>query len=385
MYKEAANQKLVEFPLANIEYVAKDHTLYLSGTWLWMTIDQKRFKQLADTVKDHISEVIIDGSKINYIDTTGAFFINRIIKYLDTQKTKVSKLILPESEQEFFQKIQDTLNIKADKKYSKTVTGFVATLGQDTYQFLASVGELVGFFGQFILNCLNFIKAPLQLNWNEVVRTINDAGVKGVAVASLLSFLIGVTLTYQMSPQFITYGANVYVVNFLGIALLKEVSPLLTAIIITGRTGAAITAEIGTMQVQEEIDAMRTMGISPVRRLVLPKVIGLLIAMPLITAIADIVSLIGGAIVADATLDVSYNLFLDRLQTYVSINNYTCGIVKSFFFALIISLVGCFCGFRVKGNANSIGEETTRSVVLGIILILFIDAVFAVIFKIMGV
>ena len=385
MYKEAANQKLVQFPLANIEYVAQDHTLYLSGTWLWTTIDQKRFKRLADTVKGHITEVIIDGSKINYIDTAGAFFINRIIKYLDTQKTKVSKLILPKSEQEFFDKIHDTLKIKADKEYSKAVTGFVATLGRDIYQFILSIGALVGFLGQFILNCLNFLKAPLQLNWNEVVRTINDAGIKGVAVASLLSFLIGVTLTYQMSPQFITYGANVYVVNFLGIALLKEVSPLLTAIIVTGRTGAAITAEIGTMQVQEEIDAMRTMGISPVRRLVLPKVIGLIIAMPLITAIADVVSLVGGAIVANATLDVSYTLFLDRLQTYVSINNYTCGIVKSFFFALIISLVGCFCGFRVKGNANSIGEETTRSVVLGIILILFIDAVFAVIFKIMGV
>jgi phospholipid/cholesterol/gamma-HCH transport system permease protein len=385
MYKEAANQKSVKFPLADIQYVEQDRTLYLSGTWLWMTIDETSFKQLAKKVEKHISEIIIDGSKLNYIDTVGAFVINKIIKYLQTRNIKIQKLILPASEQKFFERINDTLNIKVKKEHPRTVTGFVAVLGQDVYEFTASVGALVGFFGQFILNCLNFIKAPLQLNWNELVRTVNDAGVKGVGVAALLSFLIGITLTYEMSPQFISYGANVYVVNFLGISLLKEVSPLLTAIIVTGRTGAAITAEIGTMKVQEEIDAMQTMGISPIRRLVLPKVLGLVIVLPLVTAVADVISLVGGAIVANATLDVSYTLFLDRLQTYVSINNYTCGIIKSFFFALIISLVGCFCGFRVKGNANSIGEETTRSVVLGIILILFIDAVFAVIFKIMGV
>jgi len=160
---------------------------------------------------------------------------------------------------------------------------------------------------------------------------------------------------------------------------------LLTAIIVAGRTGSSITATIGTMKVQEEIDAIQTMGISPIRRLVLPKVLGAIIAVPLITSIADIASLIGGAIVADSTLNVTYTLFLERLQTYVSINNYTCGIIKSFAFALLIALVGCFCGFKVKGNANSIGEQTTKSVVLSIILIVLFDAIFAVIFKVLKV
>ncbi len=165
------------------------------------------------------------------------------------------------------------------------------------------------------------------------MRTVYDTGYKGMGVASLLSFLIGVTLAYQMAPQFITYGANVYVVNFLGIALLKEVSPLLTAIIVAGRTGASITAEIGTMKVQEEIDAIQTMGISPITRLVLPKVIGVMIAVPLITSIGDIASMMGGAIVANTSLDISYSLFIERVKAYVLMSNYTIGIYKSIVFA----------------------------------------------------
>ncbi|MCC2644730.1 MAG: hypothetical protein K0R94_508 [Burkholderiales bacterium] len=385
MYKEKSNQLLVEQPLGNMQYIPASNTLELTGAWLWKTLDEKDFAVLAKKIAGTITQINIDGSKIVEIDTVGAFFISRILSYASMHNIKVNSFLIPESGKQFFERIDKIVVAKRNDSTDKPFIGLVPLLGQGVINFFLSILEFVEFFGQFIMNCINFARHPRQLNWNDLIRTIFDAGFKGVGVASLLSFLIGITLAYQMAPQFITYGANVYVVNFLGIALLKEVSPLLTAIIVAGRTGASITAEIGTMKVQEEIDAIQTMGISPITRLVLPKVIGVMIALPLITSIGDVAGMLGGAIVSKASLDISYALFIERVKEYVLMSNYTVGIYKSIVFAFVVSLVGCYCGFKVKGDANSIGEQTTRSVVLGIILIVFFDAVIAVICKILGV
>lgn len=384
MYKEKSNQRLVEQPLANMKYIPQTDTLELTGAWLWKTLDEKDFA-LARKIAKNVTQINIDGSKIVAIDTVGAFFISRILSYASLHNIAVKSFLIPQSGKPFFERIDKIVTLKLDTTHVKPSRGAIAYVGESVVNVAVTILELVTFFGQFIINLFHFIRHPRQLNWNDLIRTIFDSGFKGVWVASLLSFLIGVTLAYQMAPQFITYGANVYVVNFLGIALLKEVSPLLTAIIVAGRTGASITAEIGTMKVQEEIDAIQTMGISPITRLVLPKVIGVMIAVPLITSIGDVASMLGGAIVANSSLDVNYSLFIERMKAYVSINNYTVGIYKSIVFAFLISLAGCFCGFKVRGDANSIGEQTTKSVVFGIVLIVFSDAVFAVICKVIGV
>ncbi len=240
---------------------------------------------------------------------------------------------------------------------------------------------MIIFLGNFFVSLWYFIRHPLQIKYIDVLKSVEEVGLNGLWVIALLCFLIGVTLAYELSPQFITYGANVYIVNFLGISLLKEVAPLLTAIIVAGRSGSAITATIGVMKIEEEIDAMQTMGISPMKRLIIPRVLGILIAMPLVTAVADIISLFGGAIVAKSYLSIPYNLFLSRLQTYVAISNYQAGLIKSVFFAVAIGLIACHCGQTVEYNANSIGKQTTKSVVWSIIAIVFLDALFAIIFK----
>lgn len=384
MYKEKSNQNLVAPPLASIQYMAQSNTLLLSGAWSWKTLNEKELATYSLQLPSG-GQISIDGSKITAIDTIGALFISRILSYASEHKIRVNSFLLPQANRHFFERIDKMANTQVDKVANKTNVGFVASIGQNTILLILSIFDFIAFFGQFIINCFYFIRRPRQLNWDDLVRTIFDAGVSGVWVSSLLSFLIGVTLAYQMAPQFITYGANVYVVNFLGIALLKEVSPLLTAIIVAGRTGASITAEIGTMRIQEEIDAIQTMGISPITRLVLPKVIGVMIVVPLITSIGDIASMLGGAIVANTSLGVSYSLFIERMQTYVAINNYTIGIYKSIIFAFLISLVGCYYGFKTKGDANAIGTQTTRSVVLGIILIVVSDAIVAVMCKVLGV
>lgn len=385
MYKESANQKLVKSATASIEFDKSKDTVHLSGGWFWSTINEKLLGKQLEVIKQS-KTVTIDGRHVDGIDTTGIYYIIRIVRFLHTHKIGLSKLDLNEKEQKLYERLTANLAEAKEKTKVRIVNGQVLTLiGKGIFDTWYLTLDFLNFFGQFCFNLLRFLKSPKHLDWGEVGRTINDAGMKGLWVASLLSFLIGITLAYQMAPQFTTYGANVYIVNFLGIALLKEVSPLLTAIIVAGRTGAAITAEIGTQKVQEEIDALQTMGISRMQRIVLPKIVGVMVAVPIITAIADMASMLGGAIVANASLSVNYALFISRMQNYISINNYACGIVKSFAFALIVALVGCFCGLNVKGNANSIGEQTTKSVVMGIIMIVFFDAIFAIIFKTMGV
>ena len=380
MYKESSNQKLVLDTTA--DFAQESDIITLSGSWLWSTINEKSFNTKLSKIKKS-NAVTIDGAHIDKIDTTGVYFIIKLVEYLKKHHIKLEKLELNASDQKLYERIASQYAIPA--KTIKTDDSFLSRFSEDIVDGYKVTLSLISFFGLFCANLIQFIKSPLHLDWREVSRTINDAGLKGLWVACLLSFLLGITLAYQMAPQFTTYGANVYVVNFLGIAMLKEVSPLMTAVIVAGRTGAAITAEIGTRKVQEEIDALQTMGISTMQRIVLPKILGVMIAVPLITAAADMASMLGGAIVSDASLDVNYSLFLYRMQNYVSINNYTCGLVKSIAFAFIVALVGCFCGLKVKGNANSIGEATTKSVVAGIILIVVIDAIFGIIFKSMGV
>jgi phospholipid/cholesterol/gamma-HCH transport system permease protein len=383
MYKESSNQNLVQLKAA--EFNQQDDLITLSGSWLWSTINEKYFnKQLAQI--QHIKAVKIDGLTLDNIDTTGIYFIVRLVKYLEKQGIALAQLELNPSDAKLYERINTQLNAVTNKPATlRDSTSLLSSIGKSFFDGFNSALALLNFFGLFCFNLLRFFRSPQNLDWREVSRTINDAGIKGLWVASLLSLLLGITLAYQMAPQFTTYGANVYIVNFLGIAMLKEVSPLMTAVIVAGRTGAAITAEIGTQKVQEEIDALQTMGISTMQRVVLPKIIGVMIAVPLITSIADMASMLGGAIVSNASLGVNYTLFLYRMQSYVSINNYACGIVKSFAFAFIVALVGCFCGLKVKGNANSIGQETTKSVVTGIILIVVIDAIFGIIFKNLGV
>ena len=384
MYKEVTNQELVKASIANINFNKDTAVINLSGSWSWLTINEKLFnKQLLHI--NSVKLVSIDGLNIENIDTTGIYYVVKIIKYLEKHNIQLLEVRLNNEQLLLLTRIKTILDTKALKLPTNTSDGIFRTIGRSVIESWITTIELLSFFGLFCLNFIKILLHPKNLERGELIRTINDAGVKSIWVASLLSFLIGISLVYQMAPQFTTYGANIYIVNFLGISLLKEVSPLLTAIIIAGRTGSAITAEIGTRRIQEEIDALQTMGVSTIQRIVLPKVIGVMIAGPLITSIADIAGIVGGAITSNISLSVNYSLFFSRLENYVSGNNYTCGIIKSIAFAFIVVLVGCFYGLKVKGNANSIGEQTTRSVVMSIVLIVFFDAIFGIIFQVLGV
>lgn len=383
MYKKNINQQINNLTPASIELDVENSTLYLMGAWVWMEIDEKLIAQQLDAISTAQIKHI-NGTKLQRLDTAGSYFINKVLTTINPSNTNFNNLALNAEDLKLFNRVAANYG-QTKLESSPSQLNPLVMLGAKVSDIGLIALQMVTFFGYFLANCIHVIRYPTHLAWDEVVRTITNTGAKGLFVAALLSFLIGSTLAYEMAPQFVTYGANIYVVNFLGISLLKEVSPLLTAIIVSGRTGSAITAEIGTMKIREEIDALQTMGISPMHRLVVPKVLGVFIALPIITAAADVASMLGGAIISKSYLNIPYSLFFNRLHSYVAMSNYTDGIIKSLVFAIAISLTGCFCGFNVRGDANSIGEQTTKSVVICIILVVFVDAIFAVIFDILNI
>jgi phospholipid/cholesterol/gamma-HCH transport system permease protein len=385
MYKSSLKTSPIDISKqAQIVFLSELHQIELKGKWEWRMIDEHLFNIQLKNIPLN-SQININAKNIEIIDTHGVYFIIRIIDFLHHQHIKISAVEFNPATQKLYKQIMEIINnYNINLQPKKSSKSFIVIFGKYIVNFTKESVDLLIFFGKFCINLLHLCVSPLQLPFAEFTRTIRETAISGMGVVILLSFLIGVTLAYQMAPQFISYGLNIYLVNFLGVALLKEVSPLLTAVILAGRTGAAITAEIGTQKIQEEVDALETMGISTMQKIALPKILGVLIATPLVTVLGDIASMIGGAIVSNNILDINYTMFVTRLNNSVPLYNYTEGIIKSLFFGLTIALVGCFYGFRVKNNANSIGEKTTDSVVLSIILIVLIDAIFAIICQQLG-
>jgi phospholipid/cholesterol/gamma-HCH transport system permease protein len=241
--------------------------------------------------------------------------------------------------------------------------------------------EFIVFIGQLGLAALAVARQPRRFHWRGAIREIEIGGFDALPIIGLTAFLLGVVVAYQGADQLRHYGANVFVVELVGYAMLREFAPLISAIIIAGRSGSAHAAEIGTMVVTEEIDAMRTIGIDPLERLVLPKVLALAVALPLLTVFADVAGVFGGMVMARSQLDIGFGEFLTRFGSVMQGSAFLIGVGKSFVFAFIIVVVGCFQGFRTKGSADSVGRQTTMSVVQANFLVLVFDAAFSVIFN----
>jgi phospholipid/cholesterol/gamma-HCH transport system permease protein len=244
---------------------------------------------------------------------------------------------------------------------------------------------LVGFLGQVVATIMGLVVRPSRIRWTAIVHHMQQVGLNAVPIVSLMAFLIGVVLAFQGAAQLRQFGAEVFVVDLIAISILRELGILLTAIIVAGRSGSAFTAAIGSMKMREEIDAMRTLGLDPVEVLVVPRVVALIIMLPVLGVIANLAGLVGGAMMSWIELGVSPGVFQSRLASNTGVWHLGVGMLKAPFFALIIGIVGCFEGMQVKGNAESLGHLTSTSVVLSIFLVITADAMFSIFFAVMGV
>ncbi|MGC2047823.1 MAG: MlaE family lipid ABC transporter permease subunit [Gallionella sp.] len=349
-----------------------------TGTWTVQGIARLE-QQLKDIAWPDAADVEIDSSAISALDTSGAWLLHRTVSELEQHGRSVRIIGLrPE-----FSSLLDLISARAvmPARLVQSKDGLLASIGKLASYGLENLSGLLAFVGESAIALLRLIIQPRRIRWRVILHNLQTAGFEALPIVGLLSFLMGVVIAYQGADQLQRIGANIYIADLVGLTMLRELSPLLTAIIIAGRSGSAYAAQIGTMKVTEEIDALRTIGVSPQELLVLPKMLALVIALPLLTVYADMTGVIGGMIMASTKLDVSFVVFLDRLGDAISLSSFLTGIVKAPVFAVIIALVGCFQGFQVGGSADSVGRQTTLSVVQAIFLVIVADALFSVVFN----
>jgi phospholipid/cholesterol/gamma-HCH transport system permease protein len=262
-----------------------------------------------------------------------------------------------------------------------TLVGFVARIGEITLTVLHRVYSMVGFVGLVAATVADLLRRPGRLRLTATLVQMEQTGLNAMPIVGLLSFLIGVVMAYQGADQLRRFGAEIYTVNLLGVAILRELGVLLTAIIIAGRSGSAFTAQIGTMQVNQEIDALHTLGLDPVEVLVLPRLFGLVLTLPLLVFYADAMGLLGGGLMTWVSLGISTPRFLEQLRGAITEWTLWVGIIKAPFFAAIIAMIGCYEGFNVTGSADSVGRLTTQSVVEAIFVVIVADAAFSILFS----
>ena len=258
------------------------------------------------------------------------------------------------------------------------------TLGAGLFRVLGQAREFIALTGQLALDALQLLTRPVRGPWRDFSGHLYSIGAQALAITALVGFLIGVVLAYLMSSVLRQFGAETFIVNILGLALIRELGPLLAAVLIAGRSGSTITAQIGVMRVTEELDAMRVLGIPLGFRLVLPRAMALAIVMPLIAVWTTVAALVGGILAANVTLGISTGYFLEALPRAVPLANLTLAVAKSAVFGVFIALIGCHFGLRVQPNTESLGQGTTASVVTSITAVILLDALFAVVFKSVG-
>lgn len=361
-----------------LSYDEQHKKLHCEGDW-----DVGNLKVLSQTVKNikvkPNKTITIDGGKLNKLDSAGAWFLSQYQTQLEHQNIQVDLINFKEHQLHLLQIVNS--KISQDNIPAREKLGLVARTGKGTLKQLKEMTNYLSFVGLLSLEALRITLNVRHWRIPEVFQIIYQSGFLALPIIALLSFMIGVVITYQMGLQLINYGANIYIVDLLGLAILREFGPLLTAIMVAGRTGSSFTAQLGMMKINQEIDALNTMGITPAEILLLPRITGLFIALPLLTIWADVFGVLGGIVMSKVTLGITPYDFLTRFPQVIKLRNLFIGLGKAPIFALIIATVGCYEGMRVKTSAQSVGHNTTRSVVLSIFFIIVADALFSIIFS----
>ncbi len=356
--------------------------IVLSGRWTALGLG--RIESRIEALRPGTAgPMAADGSGIEALDSAGAWVLQSLLRRLRTAGAVVSLQGLSAADSGLVETAAQAGAAAALAAAASALPPSTALqgLGRAAMAALEQAGALLAFVGECAVAIGGSLRHPARWRGRPILFNLRSAGFDALPIVGLLSFLLGIVVAYQGAAQLRQYGANIFVADLVGLSMLREFAPLITAIIVAGRSGSAYAAQIGTMAVTEEIDALRTLGIAPLELLVLPKLVAMLIALPLLTVFADALGVFGGMTMAQARLDVGFAEFLDRFVKAVSLSSYWVGIAKAPVFAAIVTVIGCFQGFRTRGGADSVGRQTTRSVVQSIFLVIVADALFSVAFS----
>ncbi|MEB8387225.1 ABC transporter permease [Rhodobacteraceae bacterium KMM 6894] len=358
-----------------------DGRLILSGR---LVIDS-----IATLTRDAEGATSIDMTNVAHMDTAGAWYIVDAQQRLAPEggtPADIAVIGADHAQEQLLEAVRHNM-APPDTAPPKrlTLADRLESLGRKTASTAHQAVELTSFLGQVIASMASMVIHPRRLRLTSLVHHMQEVGWNAIPIVALMSFLIGVVLAFQGSVQLRQFGAEVFVVDLIAIAVLRELGILLTSIVVAGRSGSAYTAAIGSMKMREEVDAMRTIGLDPIEILVVPRVLALVVMLPVLGLIADLSGLIGGAMMSWIELGVSPAVFQSRLVTNTDVWHFLVGMIKAPFFAVIIGIIGCYEGLKVGGNAESLGRLTSTSVVLAIFMVIVADAAFSVVFALIGI
>jgi phospholipid/cholesterol/gamma-HCH transport system permease protein len=331
-------------------------------------------------------EVAVDLGACSAIDSAGAWVLDRTLDDLRRRGAAVTLVdCSPVIETLLGTIARKHVDLPPAPRPENPLIAVAIRIGRETIRIGRECTDLLSFLGLTVTVFLRSLLRPWRIRLVPLISHMEQTGLNALPIVGLISFLVGVVLAYQGADQLALFGAQIFTVNLVAVGVLREMGILLTAIIVAGRSGSAFTAQIGTMKVNEEVDAMRTLGLDPMEVLVMPRVFALVLVLPLLTFYADLMGLLGGAVMATLVLDISFFQFARQLSDAVTLWTFWIGIIKAPLFAFIIGMIGCYEGLQVSRSAESVGRQTTRAVVEAIFLVIVLDALLSIFFSIIGI
>lgn len=374
--------------IASSYFKCDDHAR-LSITGDWVLVNYQELKKIKDSLEQALSTTeTIDFSELNQMDTNGAHLLINMVGEKRLMEVLEQDTSLPPAFRHLLlavlQSFDEAKQQQIDKKKYNAVAVWLDRMGRRTIDAKNETVRWLSFFGSIIENMLLTFLQPNKWRFTSVVAHIDSSGFQAIPIIILLNFMVGAVIAFLGATVLEQFGATIFTVHLVGFAFMREFGVLLTAILIAGRTASAFAAHIGSMRLNEEVDALKVSGVDPLNMLVLPRVTALLVSLPLLTFIAIVAGILGGMVVSVFMLGISPTLFVDVLIDKVGLRHFLVGMSKAPIFAVIIATTGCLEGFRVQGSAESLGQRTTASVVKCIFLVILIDAMLALFFMEMG-
>lgn len=365
-------------PYVIINNTVSETTLSLYADWRLdnLSVIEEELKHLSSCANN----VTVDGSHLSSIDTALALSLLKQIKRCGVDIEQVQFSNFQDKHLDIINLVRQNIAYASSDSRLKKI-GLISLLGRRSFLLFKAISSILSFLGEASFELFKSFLNLKTLRFKEFGVQLELAGLNAVPIVILVNFLIGVVLAYLSAVQLERYGANLYIVDGVALSMCRELSPILVAIVVAGRSGSAFAAQIGAMKLNEELDAMRVLGLSPMRVLVLPRLLALMIAMPLLVFVGDVSGILGGMLIANLQLAITVPTFIERLKVALWVRSVAVGLVKAPVFAFFIACIGCRLGLEVENNASSVGANTTATVVRSIVAVILVDAAFAVLFS----